>query len=76
MRTLKLTHEQIAIIQNALGIAEKTYTDIHKTTTELSTVRGNEYARQEQRDKAMAFHDLACEFADINISIKNGDLDV
>lgn len=76
MRTLKLTHEQIAIIQNALGIAEKTYTDIHKAMIELAIVRGNEYARQEQRDKAMAFHNLACEFADLNISVKNGELDV
>lgn len=30
MRTLKLTHEEISIIQRALGIAEKKFNDLKK----------------------------------------------
>lgn len=77
MRTIKLTHEQIELIQQALGIAENQFTSIHKTIMETTVnVRKNEPAKAEQSKRAMYYHDLASKMADINIDLNNGSLDV
>lgn len=75
MRTLKLSHDQISIILNALGIAEKAFTDIHRQTVELSNVRNN-LADKEQKQIGKYYHVKACEFADLNTDIEQGKLDV
>lgn len=77
MRTLKLTHEQIALICQALGIAERKFADIHKTIVDTTVnVRRNEPVRREQSNKALYYHDLASKMADINIEIQNGEFDI
>lgn len=75
MRQLQLTHDQISIILNALGIAEKAFTDIHKQTVELANVRNN-LSDKEQKQIGKYYHVKACEFADINTSIEQGQFDV
>lgn len=75
MRTLKLTHEQIELLQQALGIAEKKFTDIHKDIIENTvTVRG--VASQTALGKEnMTYFNLSAEFANLNELISNGNLD-
>lgn len=75
MRTLKLTHDQISIILNALGIAEKAFTDIHRQTVELANVRNN-LNDNEQKRIGQYYHVKACEFADLNTDIEQGKFDV
>jgi hypothetical protein len=76
MRTLKLSHEQIQIICQALGIAETQFSNIHKTIIESTVnVRKHYGEKQEQTNKAMYYHDLASKMADINIDIQNGTFD-
>lgn len=75
MRTLKLTHEQIALIQQALGIAEHQFTCVRKDIFDLINVRNNEAFKPEQTQISNYYHVKACEFADLNVALKNGELD-
>ncbi len=76
MRTIKLTDEQIALLHQALGIAEahftKIYTDIVNTTL---VVRKNRQS-EEQNKNAKFYHEIACNMADLNNDIDAQDLDV
>ena len=74
MRTIKLTHEQISILQNALGLAEAKYTELHEAITKATLVRGND-ANIEQLKIGQYYHVKSCEFANLNQSLINGDLD-
>lgn len=77
MRTLKLSHKDIETISQALGIAEKQFSTLHKTIVETTiSVRNNEGARSEESEKAMYYHDLASKMAYLNIDINNGNFDV
>jgi hypothetical protein len=77
MRTLKLTHEQIDLICQALGIAETQFTNIHKTIVETTVnVRKHHASKREQNSKALYYHDMASKLADLNIDINNSKFDV
>ena len=76
MRTLKLSHEQIQLICQALGMAEIQFSNIHKTIMESTVnVRKHYGEKQKQTNKAMYYHDLSSKMADINIDIQNGTFD-
>lgn len=76
MRTIQLTHEQVQLLCQALGIAEMQFTNIYKTIIE-NTIRVRKHCEtQEQRDKANFYHEMACKIADLNIDIEQGKLDV
>lgn len=76
MRTLKLTHEQISLIKQAIGIAELRFIDIHKEIIQTTIlVRGIE-SKSEHEKQANYYHQKACQFADLNIMLENGELDV
>lgn len=75
MRNLKLTHEEIALIQEALGIAEKEYGELHKHTVELFRVRGNENS-SEHKTHGMYYYDYSWKFGELNEAIKNSEKDV
>ena len=76
MRVLKLTKEQVAYIQQALGIAEKLYYKKHTDIIDCIEVRGNDYNKLTQRKQADFLFDLAWKFSDINYDLSNGNLDI
>jgi hypothetical protein len=71
-RTLKLSHEQVATIKEALGIAEKAYSDLFKSIIELNNVRNNENSA-DGKTLALNYHDNA--FVDLSMEIQKGGLD-
>lgn len=75
-RTLKLNHHEIALIQNALGIAEAQYTKMHEQAAKLAIVRGNESNRYDQQHAGNYLHEISTKFADLNDRIQNGEKDV
>jgi hypothetical protein len=76
MRTIQLTHEQITLIHQALGIAEKQFADIHKKIIETSiNVRPYDMAFLHS-GPANFYHEMSTKFADLNNSVENGVLDV
>ena len=79
MRNIQLTHEQVQLLCQALGIAEMQFTNIYKTIIENTmSVRKSRAGALigEQRDKANFYHEMACKIADLNIDIEQGKLDV
>jgi hypothetical protein len=74
-RTIKLTEEQFALLQQALGIAEHQFSTLHKQIIE-TTVNVRNFTRPEQTKIADYYHVKACEFADLNIDLSNLKLDV
>jgi hypothetical protein len=76
MRKIELTHEQITLIHQALGIAEKQFSDIHKKIIETSiNVRPYDMAFLRSQP-ANFYHEMSTKFADLNDSIENGTLDI
>lgn len=76
MRTLKLTHEQIELIQQALGIAEKKLIDIHATIlNDTILVRGVNGPTQKSKENSLCL-EKSIEFSDLNMAISNSELDV
>lgn len=76
MRTLKLTHEEIAIIQRALGIAEMKFNELRKHYIEqVVNVRGVDNLT-EARKEADIMVAKENEYCDLLLSIRNGDKDV
>jgi len=68
-RTIKLTEEQFALVQQALGIAERQFSTLHKQIIE-TTVNVRKFAGSEEQSKiANYYHVKACEFADLNIDL-------
>jgi len=77
MRTIQLTHEQIQILCQALGIAEMQFTNIYKTIIENTiTVRKGGRNEPEQLINANFYHEMASKIADLNIDIEQGKFDV
>ena len=73
MRTIKLTHEEIAIIQRALGIAEMKFNDLRKHYIEqVVNVRGVDKL-EEARKEADIMMKKENEYCDLLIAIKNGE---
>lgn len=76
MRTLKLSHEEIALIQRALGIAENTFAAMRqKYISSVVNVRGVD-SLSEARAEADIMVAKENEFCDLLLSIKNGEKDV
>jgi hypothetical protein len=76
MRTLKLTHEQIAIVQQALGIAEKKFSDIHEDIIKNTvTVRGVDSQSLKSKQHDIYFNE-SVKFCDINLAIEDRSFDV
>lgn len=76
MRTIKVTHEQIDLITEALGVAEGAYIDTHKHIIQtLVRNRGNNTTK-EQEMIANFYHVKACNFADLNSDISQSKLDI
>jgi hypothetical protein len=76
MRTLKLTHEEIAIIQRALGIAEVQFNNFRKDyINNLVNVRGVE-SLTSVRKEADFILNKENEFCDLLLDIQNGNKDV
>ena len=76
MRTLQLTHDEIAIIQRALGIAEMKFNDLRKHYIEqVVNVRGVDKL-EEARKEADIMKKKENEYCDLLIAIKNGEKDV
>lgn len=71
MRNLKLSHEEIAYIQQALGIAEKVFADKYKEVMELSNVSNLTF----ENDVKFIWK-LSCSFSDINLKLMNGEFDI
>ena len=69
-RTLELTHKQIELITSALGIAEKTFTDLSNQYVKNINVRGSSLNQTDELFK------IALSFADINCDIRQGNFDV
>jgi len=76
MRTLQLTHDEIAIIQRALGIAEMKFNELRKHYIEqVVNVRGVDKL-EEARKEADIMVKKENEYCDLLIAIKNGEKDV
>jgi hypothetical protein len=75
MRTLKLTHEEISMIQHALGVAERVFADQYKSAVEMINVRGNDESHNQRRD-IKALQEMSFKFADLNYEIGNSEKDV
>lgn len=76
MRTLKLTHEEVAIIQRALGIAEMKFNELRKHYIEqVVNVRGVENLSDVRKEADMML-DKENEYCDLLLSIKSGEKDI
>ena len=75
MRTLKLTHEQIELLQQALGIAETQFTNVHNNIVETTINVRKGISTNEQNSHAKFYHDMACIFADLNEDLGAGRFD-
>jgi hypothetical protein len=76
MRTIKLTHEEIAIIQRALGIAEMKFNELRKHYIEqVVNVRGVDKL-EEARKEADIMVKKENEYCDLLMAIKTGEKDV
>lgn len=73
MRTLKFTHEEIAIIQRALGIAEMKFNELRKHYIEqVVNVRGVDNITEAQKEAEIMFAKQN-EFCDLLLAIKHGE---
>lgn len=76
MRMLQLSHDEIELIQRALGIAEMQFATMRKNYIEqLVNVRGVNNLK-EVRKEADGMFSLENAFSDLLLEIKNGDKDV
>ena len=76
MRTLKLTHAEVAIIQRALGIAEMKFSQLRKKyIAQVVNVRGVD-CLTDARKEADIMVAKENEFCDLLLDIQNGKKDV
>ena len=76
MRTIRLTHDEIATIQRALGIAEMKFYELRKQYIEqVVNVRGVENLKETQKEVDFMFA-KENEYCDLLLAIKNFDKDV
>ena len=76
MRTLQLSHEEIAIILRSLGIAEMKFNELRKNYIEyMVNVRGVDDPI-ETRKEADIMLKKENEICDLLLSIKNGERDI
>ncbi len=76
MRTLKLSHEQIELLLQCLGIAEQQFIETHQQINNTLIKVRNNTAYKEQQEIAKYYHFKACNIADLNTDIKNSKFDI
>lgn len=77
MRTLKLTHKEIELIQRALGIAEYKFMELRKQHIEQTiNVRGVNNKDSTIKDETSNLFNISNEFCDLLMAINNGKKDV
>ncbi len=69
-RTLRLTDYEIGLITTALGIAEKSYLDLHTELKKVVNVRGGDLMLNAD------LYQASCKFADLNQDIHNSKKDI
>ena len=74
MRTLKLTHDEIVLLQRALGIAEMQFSKMRQNYLEnLVLVRGvDDLSKRQEADNMFQIEN---EFCDLLLSIRSGEKD-
>jgi hypothetical protein len=76
MRTLQFTHEEIAILQRSLGIAELKFSDLRKNYIEtVANVRGVESTEQ-ARAEANQMLEKELQICNLLADIMSGEKDV
>ena len=76
MRTIKLTHEEIATIQRALGIAEMKFNELRRHYIEqVVNVRGVDDLTEARKEADIMF-EKENEYCDLLLAIKNGERDI
>lgn len=76
IRTLKLTHEQIELIQQALGITEKKFSDIHKDIINNTvSVRGVSSPSLKSKENSF-YYEESLKFCNLNLAIEGRECDV
>jgi len=73
-RVLKFTHQEIEILQNALGIAEQKFEALHAELNKIDNCRGTADNEIMVAIKANLWHKVS-QFSNLNISITNGQND-
>ena len=76
MRTIKLTDEEIATIQMALGIAEMKFNELRRHYIEqVVNVRGVDDLTETRKEADIMF-EKENEYCDLLLAIKNGERDI
>lgn len=76
MRQIKLTDEQVELLQKALGMAENQLSKLHnEIISQTVLVRGVDSPTAKTKEKMWLF-DESTHMADLNYSLSNGELDV
>lgn len=75
-RTLQLTHDEVAIIQRALGIAEKTFASLRQNYIETVVNVSGIVSKDEANKEADFMLENLNKFFDLQYEIKNGNRDV
>ena len=76
MRTIKLTDEEIATIQRALGIAEMKFNELRRNYIEqVVNVRGVDDLTEVRKEADIMF-EKENEYCDLLLAIKHGERDV
>lgn len=74
MRTLELTHEEIELILNALGIAENKFYKLRENyLKQVGNARGGNISEAQKESEFM--FEKACKFSDLFFQIENGEKD-
>lgn len=69
---LIVTLDELNLIAQALGTAEKSYSDIRKSLVDLASVRGmSAQAKEHALQRSNVYWDEACRYADLCIRFRN-----
>ena len=75
-RTIELSEEQTNLIKQALGIAELKFSKIQKEIIEDTVIVRGVDSTSEQVKITNYYRDKSCAFAELNIALDFGKLDV
>lgn len=76
MRNLSLSHEQIELLCQAIGMAEYRFTQLYKEILNETVLVRGVVSKTEQEEKAKFYLDLAFKMSDLNLEITNGETDI
>ncbi len=69
-KSAQFSETEFRLLQNAVGIAEKSYSDLYEQAIKLANVRGNP-DQNEQQNAANAYWKKASEFAMLNAKLSH-----